>query len=80
MRRSRVDPSIQTVQYKRDPQKVSSPTSVDWRAAGAVSNIKYQGLCGCCWAFSTAAMTESFIKIKYQTTLPVYDLAEEYLL
>ncbi|CAN1229460.1 Senescence-specific cysteine protease SAG39, partial [Linum perenne] len=34
------------------------PTTVDWRKNGAVTPIKDQGKCGCCWAFSTVASVE----------------------
>ncbi|CAL5345157.1 unnamed protein product [Camellia sinensis] len=64
--------------YKRQPTKetfvskptsfryvnlTDAPTTVDWRNQGAVTPIKDQSQCGCCWAFSAVAAVEGINKI-----------------
>ncbi|KAG9439518.1 hypothetical protein H6P81_019699 [Aristolochia fimbriata] len=39
------------------------PSSMDWRKKGAVTPIKDQGQCGCCWAFSAVAAMEGITKL-----------------
>ncbi|XP_038684097.1 senescence-specific cysteine protease SAG39-like [Tripterygium wilfordii] len=39
------------------------PSTMDWRKKGAVTPIKDQGQCGCCWAFSAVAAMEGITKL-----------------
>ncbi|CAL4937029.1 unnamed protein product [Urochloa decumbens] len=55
------------------------PSKVDWRQAHAVTYVKRQGRCGCCWAFATAATLESSHAIKTQAAVAV-SLSAQYLL
>jgi hypothetical protein len=52
------------------------PSSFDWRDHAGVTPVKNQGGCGSCWAFATAGVMESQIKIKCGV---VEDVSEQYL-
>ncbi|KAH6816170.1 senescence-associated gene 12 protein [Perilla frutescens var. frutescens] len=52
------------------------PASIDWRKKGAVTAVKDQGQCGCCWAFSAVAATEG---INQLTTGNLISLSEQEL-
>ncbi|KAK4755578.1 hypothetical protein SAY87_009335 [Trapa incisa] len=47
------------------------PSSIDWRKKGAVTPVKDQGQCGCCWAFSAVAAVEGITKIRTGKLIPL---------
>lgn len=62
-----------------DIENAPSPDAkaFNWMAGGKVTPIKYQGQCGSCWAFTSAAVVESNYLIRKNTEL---DLSEQQFL
>ncbi|KAK3021078.1 hypothetical protein RJ639_046099 [Escallonia herrerae] len=55
--------STSTTSFKYE-NLTTVPSSMDWRKKGAVTPIKDQGQCGCCWAFSAVAAMEGITQLK----------------
>ena len=47
------------------------PDSLDWRKENVVTNVKDQGHCGGCWAFSTTGSVEGIVAIKTGTLVNI---------
>ncbi|KAA8526302.1 hypothetical protein F0562_008495 [Nyssa sinensis] len=67
--------STPTTSFKYE-NTTAVPSSMDWRKKGAVTPVKDQGQCGCCWAFSAVAAMEGITQL---TTGKLISLSEQEL-
>ncbi len=66
-------------EIQTDIENAPSPnaTSFTWVGRNKVTEIKYQGVCGSCWAFTSAAVVEANYLIRKNMSL---DLSEQHIL
>jgi C1A family cysteine protease len=69
------DESLQALQTA--PMVAALPSSFDWRSQGKVPAVRDQGSCGSCWAFGTAGVMETALRVQNNISV---DISEQYLI
>lgn len=68
---SATPPATAAVQAPGVLEASQLPATVNWTQAGAVTSVKSQQNCACCWAFASAGAVEGAVAIKYGLGNPV---------
>ena len=69
-RTAATDRSAPRYEFRSDVQVKDLPPSWNWVDKGVISNVKDQGDCGSCWAFSATAAAEAAFNLKHNGSIP----------
>ena len=64
---------------RKDIKLEDLPDEVDWRQQGVITSVRFQGICGSCWAFAAASAMASYAKIN-DMSQDLLELSPQHLL